>query len=1222
MTRHLDTKGRPSKRITIGAVIVAALIAIPVFNLVTGESATAADAVAGDGTTSATAGASCWGIKQQFPASADGVYWLNTAILQRPQQFACDMTTDGGGWVLVGRGRNGWSFNPLGQGSAATLRTTTSGPAAFAPAALDTTAIAALLNGTNVSDLADGIRLERATNTAGTTTQDYRLFPKYTAWTWSFAGGQLLNKVVAEGTTYPGSNTANTGSSAYGQTTNGLSGVTGTRQLITAAVSSHNKVQGFGFGAGVKGGTNAADNNLWTYASEGSPLPFTRVWIRPQVANDAAGFTPLPSAGLPATPLRPVLKSKSEAAPWGVVGMDHTDETKIEPYNTNVLSMKVAGDRTFVGGRFTGVQNGPAASPVAQPYLAAFDLDGNWISTFRPKVDGRVWNMVVTPDNKLIIAGDFTSVNGAANTSGLAALDPATGQVITSWKANITRSTGTRPLVRGLAIDGTTIYAAGSFNRVTAGTWNTISVTNAISLSSTNGNPGTWKPRPSAQTVALRVTKDRSRVLMAGYFANVNGDTNQGYFAITDAATGAPSAGTGTWIPSVGTNAKYQQAVLDLGDGRIAVGGSEHNNQLWDANRTTLLESTITKQGGDTQALEQFDGKVYLGCHCGDWLYQGTNNYASPSGFSSISAINLVGALDAKTYTYDTDWYPSSLKGASGEGIWSIDKDSRGCLWVSGDLNRGAYSGAADVDWLGGFARFCAADTTPPTAPANLTSTPSGSGATISWSGSTDASGTVSYDVYRNDRVIATVWGTSYSDPNVTGTQRYTVRAVDARGNGSAAPAPISVNGPSPKIATAIPFGSTWKYNATGTETPGWTTSSFDDSSWAAGPGRLGWGTTDLKTTFSTKPLTAYFRASFPVADPSAVRLVDLKLKVATGAVVYVNGIEAGRINMLPGAVTSTTPAAGYISGAAETAVHTVSVPSSLLTAGTNTVAVELHAMTAGAGRGFFDLEATTYGAGGDTTDPTAPQVTVSTGDGKVTLSWTPGTDETALGGYLITRDDQPLAVTAPTAASYTDTVATNVAHTYVVTAFDTNGNTKASTPVSTKAQADPGLLPFGANWKWSFTEAGQPAGWAETGFDDASWATGPAELGFGDGDEKTVISTSPAPRPLTAYFRTQVTVDDPAAFSTVLADLIRDDGAVVYVNGVEVGRDNLPAGPVGPTTKALVAISDRTAEKTPVAISIPASAFTPGVNTIAVEIHGNDRYTGDLSFDLKLTGR
>jgi hypothetical protein len=308
-------KRKPTKGITIGAVVVAALIAIPVFNVVTGDSAKAADARPGDGTTSATAGASCWGIKQQYPASANGTYWLNTAVLQRPQQFACDMTTDGGGWVLVGRGRNGWSFNPLGQGSAATVRTTTDGAGAFAPAALDTTSITALLNGTNVNALTDGIRLERATNSAGTKTQDYRLYPKYAQWTWSFPAGQLLNKVTVDGTTYAGSNSANTNATAYGQTTNGLSGATGTRQLNTTAVSNKNKVQGFGFGTGVGGGSNSSSNFLWTYASEGSPLPFTKVWIRPRVANDAAGFTPLPSAGLPAAPMRPVLRANPRRRP-------------------------------------------------------------------------------------------------------------------------------------------------------------------------------------------------------------------------------------------------------------------------------------------------------------------------------------------------------------------------------------------------------------------------------------------------------------------------------------------------------------------------------------------------------------------------------------------------------------------------------------------------------------------------------------------------------------------------------------------------------------------------------------------------------------------------------------------------------------------------------------------------------------------------------------------
>ena len=104
----------------------------------------------------------------------------------------------------------GWTFNPQGQGSAATVRDAVDGPAAFAPAALDTATICQLLDGTDLRALADGIRIERATNASGSTRQDLRLYPQYRSWTWSLPAGNLLTKVVIDGTSYAGSNTADT----------------------------------------------------------------------------------------------------------------------------------------------------------------------------------------------------------------------------------------------------------------------------------------------------------------------------------------------------------------------------------------------------------------------------------------------------------------------------------------------------------------------------------------------------------------------------------------------------------------------------------------------------------------------------------------------------------------------------------------------------------------------------------------------------------------------------------------------------------------------------------------------------------------------------------------------------------------------------------------------------------------------------------------------------
>jgi hypothetical protein len=556
--------------------------------------------------------------------------------------------------------------------------------------------------------------------------------------------------------------------------------------------------------------------------------------------------------------------------------------------------------------------------------------------------------------------------------------------------------------------------------------------------------------------------------------------------------------------------------------------------------------------------------------------------------------------------------------------VWAVEQDRNDCLWVGGDLNRGSYSGNAATDWLGGFGRFCQEDVTPPSAPWNLTATTAGTGVVLNWSSSTDASGTVSYDVYRDDRVIATVYGRSYTDPEVTGSHRYTVRATDLRGNRSASPAPIAINGPSPVIAQPIAFASSWRYLATTTPAPaGWQAPEFVDAAWSAGNGKLGWGRADIATTVGpNRPLTTYYRRSFEVADASSVRTLDLSLSNLQGAVVYVNGIEAGRLNMPAGPITPTTPAAGYLTTAQENALRGFVVPGSLLRDGTNVVSVEVHSVTANAGRQMFDLQATLYAAGGDAQAPSAPVLTAVGGAGRIDLAWTPSSDDVAVGGYRVARDGQTVAVVGANATSFADVVDTAISHSYVVSAFDTGGNEAASGSVTVNPVADPNLLAYGATWRWFFAEGGPAAGWQGDGFDDTAWASGPGELGYGDSDERTIISTSPTPRPLTAYFRTTVDVADPAAFTSVLADLVRDDGAVLYVNGVEVGRDNLPAGPIAFGTPATRIISNRTEERTPVRFTIPASAFRPGTNTIAVEVHNSDRWSGDLSLDLKLTGQ
>lgn len=116
-----------------------------------------------------------------------------------------------------------------------------------------------------------------------------------------------------------------------------------------------------------------------------------------------------------------------------------------------------------------------------------------------------------------------------------------------------------------------------------------------------------------------------------------------------------------------------------------------------------------------------------------------------------------------------------------------------------------------------------------------------------------------------------------------------------------------------------------------------------------------------------------------------------------------------------------------------------------------------------------------------------------------------------------------------------------------------------------------------------------------------------------------TTVNGGPSSsRYITTYFRKTFTVANPGAYRTLTLLLRRDDGAVIYLNGVELTRSNMPAGTITYQTLAASTI-DGALETTIYSYSVPATALVAGNNTLAVEIHQRANTSSDIGFDLRV---
>ncbi|MCC7376805.1 MAG: CotH kinase family protein [Verrucomicrobiales bacterium] len=171
----------------------------------------------------------------------------------------------------------------------------------------------------------------------------------------------------------------------------------------------------------------------------------------------------------------------------------------------------------------------------------------------------------------------------------------------------------------------------------------------------------------------------------------------------------------------------------------------------------------------------------------------------------------------------------------------------------------------------------------------------------------------------------------------------------------------------------------------------------------------------------------------------------------------------------------------------------------------------------------------------------------------------------------------------------------------------------------------NPDLVRSGHTWRYLADGTDPTTAWRDPSFDDSRWPSGPSPLGYGDGDEATVVpfvdanaTTAGVQKNATTFFRTSFDVVATNGFSGLSLSLTYDDAAAVFLNGVEILRtDNLPANAAFNTYATAGSSDNAVASRS----DIPAGLLRIGQNVLAVEIRQSDATSSDISFDLELAG-
>jgi hypothetical protein len=153
--------------------------------------------------------------------------------------------------------------------------------------------------------------------------------------------------------------------------------------------------------------------------------------------------------------------------------------------------------------------------------------------------------------------------------------------------------------------------------------------------------------------------------------------------------------------------------------------------------------------------------------------------------------------------------------------------------------------------------------------------------------------------------------------------------------------------------------------------------------------------------------------------------------------------------------------------------------------------------------------------------------------------------------------------------------------------------------------------------WRYTVPASEPPPDWNTLGFDESVWLSGKGGIGYGDGDDSTLLIS-----PVTSlYMRISFNIIDPSVISMAVLHVDYDDGFVAYLNGHEIARANIGTTGIRP---AFGDLTGNCAEPRLPYGGVPEN-FTirydtlvrymkSGENVLALQVHNCTTYSSDLS--------